>query len=193
MKDTETRVKNRTKWNDLNNIQMFSGKDNFSFAFKKLNSFTEVGRLFCDILSNNREGGFVFEPDFYLNYYFDYRVQNLLAYDSMPEEFYLRKIYHYANFAKRKFGDETPLTFEQVIQKTENDSIYNHLLYNMLRIKIYNNQRSLAKISKKEMREKIDQIKKNQAQFDKLCNFDDLRILQLFYETKTFDKGSGRN
>ena len=67
MKDTEERVSKRTRWEDLSNIQIFSGKDNFSFAFKKLNKSNEVGKLFYNILSNDGTTQYSFEPDFFSN------------------------------------------------------------------------------------------------------------------------------
>ena len=95
MANTENRVSNRTHWKDLKNIQVLSGRDNFFFAFKSLNESTEVGSNFSDILKADQDSGGLMEPDFKLREYYNFRRGDLLCYDSLPEEFYLRKIFYY--------------------------------------------------------------------------------------------------
>lgn len=191
MNNTEELVNERTRWEDLNNIQIFSGNGNFTFAFKKLNKKNEIGRLFYDILSNDGTSEFTFEPDFFFNYYYDYRSNNLLCYDSMTEEFYLRKIYHYARCTVRQFDDNSILEFEKVVERASQNQVYSKLLNNMLEIKIINRRSSVAKIPPEELKEEIKRIKNNKSVFQNICSKEDMKILELFYETKTFDRGKG--
>jgi hypothetical protein len=193
MSNNEELVKKRTKWEDLNNIQIFSGKDNFSFAFKQLNRSNNIGRLFCDILSNDGTSQVTFEPDFFCNHYYFYRnTNNLLNYYSMTEEFYLRKIYHYANCTVRTFENDNILEYEHIVQRAKDNEVYRNLLNDMLEIKIINKQNSVAKIPENELEEKLNNIKQNKNVFNTYCSKEDIKILELFYETKTFDRGKGK-
>jgi hypothetical protein len=191
MKDTEKKVKNRTKWEDLNNIQMFCGQNNFSFAFKKFNTSNRIGEMFSNILSNDSTGDTAFEPDFYKHYYYEFRNNNLLAYDSMPEEFYIKKLYHYAMLGNKEAEESCELNYETAIAKANETKVYNNLLLDMLKIKIINRGKNVGAVSNEKMEEKRKNILNNKAEFEKYCSQEDLKILNFFYETKTFDNGSG--
>lgn len=88
-------VNERTHWEELKNIQVFTGLGNFFFAFKELQPDLDLDKTFIKLLTPHKITRLTFDPDIILKKYKNHMNHGILNYNSMPQNFYLRKIFFY--------------------------------------------------------------------------------------------------
>ena len=216
-------VKNRVIWEQLKNIQVFSGLSQLFFAFKKLDPKEDLDITLKNFLKPKGEEYVNFESDIGLERYQKYLDEDgIFLYDSMPLDFYLKKIFEYSKIdvdfeydlskEKDKIIKEGVLIntefIEQIIipyfkkefRDTSNisiDSFTDAKEISWLR-KLFSFWSKYKKNNR--FRKVIDEYFKifqtsqnlNFEQFFGKSKIEKLEFLELLYKTKTFDNGKGR-